>query len=75
MVHHILGRDAAIQILSRHFQLSDTGFFQLTNVARGNTTTFFDDHVTVLVLDIEGGNITTQTTGNQLQLAGLLAER
>src|SRR5690606_18650912 len=49
-------------------QVSHAGLFQLANMAGGNTTTFFDQDVAILVLDIKRRNITPQTAWHQLQV-------
>ena len=44
-----------------------TSFLELIDVARGNTSTFFDDDLALAVLDVKGSNLTTQTLGHQFE--------
>ena len=69
LINHVLRQYTAVQVLGWHLQLVDTGLFKLLNMAGGNPAAFLDNHVTVIVLDVEGRDVTTQTARHQLQLA------
>ena len=59
-------------VLNRNFDMFDIVFFQLANMARGNTTAFLNVHFTV-GFDIEGGGFTAQTLRYQLHLQLVVA--
>ena len=75
MIHHILGQNAAIKVLGRHLELIDPGFFQLLDMTGRDTTTFFNNQLAFVILDIECRNIATKTARNQLQLASFRSQR
>ncbi|MDT4829235.1 hypothetical protein FQZ97_626500 [compost metagenome] len=67
-MHDGLGRGAAKDVVHRDFQFLDAGFFQLVDVAGSDTTALLHDHLAVLVLDVEHGDLATQTLGYQFQV-------
>ncbi len=52
-MHDVLRGILAGRSRSGTSRLFDPGFFQLVDVAGGNTTAFLDDHLAFVVLDIE----------------------
>ncbi len=74
LINHVLGQDTTVEILGRYFQLGDTGFFQLLDVTGSYPAAFFNNHVAVIVFDVEGCDIAPQTAWYQLQLAHFRAQ-
>ena len=73
-VHDDLGGGATQDVVQRHFQRLDTGFFDLVDVARGNTAAGFNDDLAFVVLDVQNGNLTTQALRHQFQAEGFAAQ-
>ncbi len=71
-MHDRLGGGATQYVLQRNVQLFHASFFQLVDVARGNTAALLDDDLAAVVMDIHDRNFTPQTLRHQLQ-AELLA--
>ncbi|MND97655.1 hypothetical protein D3C80_899800 [compost metagenome] len=67
-MHDGLGRGAAKDVVHRDFQFLDAGFFQLVDVAGSDTTALLHDHLAVLVLDVEHGDLAAQTLRYQFQV-------
>ena len=63
----------ACNVFNRYFDVFDLIFFQLANVARGNTAAFFDIHFAV-GFDIKRGGFATQTLRDQLHLQLVVAD-
>ena len=66
-VNNRLGDGAANQVVERHFQAGDTGLLELIDVARCDTATLLDENLALGILDVKGGNLTTQTLRHQLK--------
>ena len=70
-VHDSLGGGTPQDVVQRYIQLFDTGFFQLVDVASGDTTTLLDNNLALVILDVQNGNFTTQALRHQLQAQAL----
>ena len=66
-MHDDLGSSATQDVVQRHLQLFDPGFFQLVDVASGDTTTLLDNNLAFVILNIEDSNFTTQALRHQFQ--------
>ena len=64
LVHQVFGKRPAVDVIRRDFQLGDFGFFQLANMARGNTAALLHDDF-LASLDIKGRHVTAQALGDQ----------
>ena len=73
-VNDDLGGSATQDVVQWHFQLFDTGFFDLVDVARSDTTASLNDDLAFFVLDVQDSNFTTQTRSDQFQLEGFILQ-
>ena len=70
-MHDSLGRCATQDIVQRHNELFDTGFFQLVDMTGSDTTTLLNNHLAFVIGNIDGRDFTAQTLWNQLQADAL----
>ena len=70
-MHDSLGRCATQDIVQRHNELFDTGFFQLVDMTSSDTTTLLNNHLAFVIGNVDGRDFTAQTLWNQLQADAL----
>src|SRR3546814_6792576 len=69
-MHDRLGNGAPQDVVHRHLKLFDTGLIELIDVTSRDATPLLDDDLAVLILDVERGDLATQTLRHQLQRKG-----
>ncbi len=69
-VHDRLGSGAAKYVVDRHCQRLDVGFFDLIDMAGGDTTTRFNDDLAGCIEDIQCSDLTAQALSDQFQVEG-----
>src|SRR5690606_26216156 len=67
-VHDRLGNGTANQIVVGDLEAADTSLLELVDVARRDTAALLDNHLALVIGDVEGGDFTAQALGHQLQL-------
>ena len=70
-MHDSLGRCATQDIVQRHNELFDTGFFQLVDMTSSDTTTLLNNHLAFVIGNVDGRDFTAQTMRNQFQANAL----
>ena len=67
-VDHVARDDAADQKVFRHRDVLRAGLLELAHVARGDALVLLDDHVALLVGDVETRHFAAQPVGHELHL-------